>query len=694
MPELSLRYPHEQYDFSPWVFENLRLLEEFGLRITGKELEAWCNTGRVDILAEDEDGAPVIIENQFHCSDGSHFRRLVGYMNDFGARKAIWIAEEFNSKYIEAIEKIARDGLDICLIRARLDDSAVQAKLELVERFATSGATLSHYLPIGIDGKIFYKISEASRELANYWGVSHDPLSEAYKKGLMDKHCNLAAAVKSYLDSACHGEGWEFKNNGNGCIHVGRYWVANSRGNDVAPARVQSFARLDIFSDYTYSSHLKARRSIRDGQTLAVFIEKRNNQLDAPIEYHCLCVTPKASSCIDSIAKSYALNHPRLETFLKNVTKAERLALADILAKELSPSCNAQVFRSWLEIGIIQDYSFKGPRLGNSILATELGDDAISRLICYDQLINQEDHILGEIQDLRANEYHDHDPDQVDSLYKRIKYECDANDSKIHQYKDLRSLMVKAGGITGLPAYFLPMKTALDLELLDFEAACRELLDAIRQHNITEWRSLTPAGSLLHSCRRGHEIIRSMALLFNRAELYSLSLACISYSLLMYPLAQRADYTFLSSIIGDDAISNNIDGSLNFGEVKDRQLESGQFMYLRLSGTIRRFQEYKSRYSAEYALGRAPRLLVSSINKILRVETKAAKHVTDLAKERYAWMCRNLEVQPLHSLASLLQKEFSSVLSCGAGSFSACNAHPASISLADQMLDALREVNL
>jgi hypothetical protein len=694
MPELSFRYPHEQYDFSPWIFENLRLLEEFGLRITGKELEAWCNTGRVDILAEDEDGAPVIIENQFHCSDGSHFRRLVGYMNDFGARKAIWIAEEFNSKYIEAVEKLAGDGLDICLIRAKLDDSAVQAKLELVERFVTSGPTLLHYLPIGIDGRIFYGIPEACRELANYWGVSHDPLSEAYKKGLMDNHCNLAAAVKSYLDSACHGEGWGFKNNVNGCLHVGRYWVANSRGNDVAPPRVQSFARLDIFSDYTYSSHLKARRSIRDGQTLAVFKEKRNIRLDAPIEYHCICATPKASICIDSIARSYALNHPKLEAFLKNVTKTERLTLADILAKELSPSCNAQVFRSWLEIGIVQDYSFEGPRLGNTILATELGDSVISRLICYDQLINQEDHILGEIQDLRTNEHHDIDPDQLDSLYKRIKYGSDANDSRIHQYKDLRSLMAKAGGITGLPAYFLPMKTALDIEFLDLEAASRELLDTISRHNVTEWRSLTPAGSLLHSCRRGHEIIRSMALLFNRAELYSLSLACISYTLLMYPLAQRADYAFLCSIVGDDAVSNNIDGSLNFGEVKDRQLESGQFMYRRLSGTIRRLQEYRSRYSADYALGRVPRLLVSSINKVLRVETKVAKHVTDLAKERYAWMCRNLEVQPLHSLASLLQEEFSSVLCSGPGFSGACKPHPASISLADQLLDALREVNL
>lgn len=182
MTSLSLKFPHEQYDFTPWLFDNLHILTSIGLDVKGKETEAWCRTGRVDILAEDTDASPVIIENQYGFSDGSHFRRLLGYMQDFGSRKAIWIAEEFNAKYIEKVERAAKSGIDISLVRASLDDSSSDVVFEFVERFAESGTSLANYLPSEELEQPFNSINDACAALSSYWSAIHDPIISVCEK--------------------------------------------------------------------------------------------------------------------------------------------------------------------------------------------------------------------------------------------------------------------------------------------------------------------------------------------------------------------------------------------------------------------------------------------------------------------------------------------------------------------------------
>ena len=627
-------------------------------------MEAWCKTGRVDILAEDYHGNPVIIENHYGCTDGSHFRRLLGYMHDFGSRRAIWIAEEFNAKFIEKVEIAAKSGLDIYLVKAALDDKDHNVRLSLLERFSQEGVSLHLYSSPEFEGKSFYSVADACKNLAKFWMTTDDPISSVYLKNLIDRDSPAGTAINSYLESIKQNKSCHIGSPSHGPIHAGRYWTPFARGNDIAPQRVLSLARLDILKDHEYSCLLKARRSIREGQTVGVFTEKTNEDYTGGTYLQCLCVTPKESISKDALARSYILNNRSLIEFLGGVSKADRLMLARLLSCELYGQHNPSVFESWLTNGIAEDYLFTGvPRNGN-VLATDLQQSVIDKLVSYDQLSYHEDELLKSVPDLWPNDrYSEANPVDIENLYQRIKYGQNPLDSLQSKHDELKRLSEKVGGILGLPHYFLPIKTQLDLQLLGGERAAMELFDVISQHRETRWRTLTPIGSQFHSCSRGQDIIKSLALVFECLNLPHLCLAALCYSKILYPLGKRADHKVLSEIIGNIDLSNNLKDAELFGDISEERLISGQFLLLRLSSIISRHQEQRATYSDKYALGKDPKLLISTAKRLVTVDKKSNGHMNSLIRDRYSWMCRNLDVQPFHELIPFLGQEFASIIS-------------------------------
>lgn len=98
---------HEAHGFTPWLSENLNLLSE-ALQIDELELQGTeISTGdfRLDILAEDSVGNPVVIENQFGATDHKHLGQLIAYIAS--RRKpttTIWVAERFKDDHRAAID--------------------------------------------------------------------------------------------------------------------------------------------------------------------------------------------------------------------------------------------------------------------------------------------------------------------------------------------------------------------------------------------------------------------------------------------------------------------------------------------------------------------------------------------------------------------------------------------------------------
>jgi len=103
---VSLRevWKHEAYGLTRWLQENIDVLNDvIDLELSNPEREQSAGSFNVDIVAEDETGNPVIIENQLEKSDHDHLGKLLTYLVAMGSKTAIWIVSNPRPEHIAAI---------------------------------------------------------------------------------------------------------------------------------------------------------------------------------------------------------------------------------------------------------------------------------------------------------------------------------------------------------------------------------------------------------------------------------------------------------------------------------------------------------------------------------------------------------------------------------------------------------------
>jgi len=106
LERVSLRevWPHEARDFTNWLQDSLDVLNDvIGLELVNAESEQAAGAFSVDLIAEDQSGTPVIIENQLEKSDHDHLGKVITYLSAIGANTAIWIVAEPRPEHIGAI---------------------------------------------------------------------------------------------------------------------------------------------------------------------------------------------------------------------------------------------------------------------------------------------------------------------------------------------------------------------------------------------------------------------------------------------------------------------------------------------------------------------------------------------------------------------------------------------------------------
>jgi hypothetical protein len=95
---------NEAYDFTPWLRDNIDILNDIlSFSLISAESEQSAGSFSVDIVAEDDSGNPVIIENQFGKSDHDHLGKLLTYLTVIESKTAIWIVENPRPEHINAI---------------------------------------------------------------------------------------------------------------------------------------------------------------------------------------------------------------------------------------------------------------------------------------------------------------------------------------------------------------------------------------------------------------------------------------------------------------------------------------------------------------------------------------------------------------------------------------------------------------
>lgn len=95
---------HEAYDFTQWLQENIEVLNEaIDLTLVNVDREQAAGSFSIDLVAEDEGGGKVIIENQLEKSNHDHLGKLITYLTALNARAAVWIVSEPRPEHVAAM---------------------------------------------------------------------------------------------------------------------------------------------------------------------------------------------------------------------------------------------------------------------------------------------------------------------------------------------------------------------------------------------------------------------------------------------------------------------------------------------------------------------------------------------------------------------------------------------------------------
>lgn len=97
-------FKHEAHDFTRWLEENIDVLNDcLDITLSNAEREQAAGDFNVDIVAEDESGAKVIIENQLEKSNHDHLGKVITYLVALEAKTAIWIVSDPRPEHVSAI---------------------------------------------------------------------------------------------------------------------------------------------------------------------------------------------------------------------------------------------------------------------------------------------------------------------------------------------------------------------------------------------------------------------------------------------------------------------------------------------------------------------------------------------------------------------------------------------------------------
>lgn len=106
LERVSLRqvWSHEAYDFTRWLQDNLDTLSDaLDLNLVSADREQAAGSFSIDLVAEDEAGGKIIIENQLEKSNHDHLGKVITYLTAMNARAAVWIVAEPRPEHVAAM---------------------------------------------------------------------------------------------------------------------------------------------------------------------------------------------------------------------------------------------------------------------------------------------------------------------------------------------------------------------------------------------------------------------------------------------------------------------------------------------------------------------------------------------------------------------------------------------------------------
>jgi Domain of unknown function (DUF4268) len=95
---------NEARDFTTWLLENIDVLSDIiDVQLQDPKREHAAGDFHIDLVAKDDDGNLVVIENQLEKSNHDHLGKVITYIASLAAKSAVWIVSDPRPEHITAV---------------------------------------------------------------------------------------------------------------------------------------------------------------------------------------------------------------------------------------------------------------------------------------------------------------------------------------------------------------------------------------------------------------------------------------------------------------------------------------------------------------------------------------------------------------------------------------------------------------
>jgi hypothetical protein len=192
---------HEALDFTRWLEEEIDVLGEvIGIELTAAERERSAGDFSVDLIAEDDAGRLVVIENQLERSNHDHLGKLITYLSVLEASVAIWIVASPRPEHVAAVTWLNESrGTEFYLLKAEavaIGDSDPAPLLTLI---------------VGPSEEA-HEVGDTKRELAGRHAVRHRFWSELLEKAKVRTrlHSAISPGKENWIGAGAGVSGLSF----------------------------------------------------------------------------------------------------------------------------------------------------------------------------------------------------------------------------------------------------------------------------------------------------------------------------------------------------------------------------------------------------------------------------------------------------------------------------------------------------
>jgi len=191
-------WKHEALEFTRWLQDNIEVLNDVcNLSLSNAEREQDAGSFNVDLVAEDEDGNTVVIENQLEKSNHEHIGKLLTYLTAYEAKKAIWIVADARPEHTRAItwlnESSSAEFYLLKVEAVRIDESSPAPLLTLIVGPSEEGR----------------EVGMTKKEIAERYGLREkfwtELLNQAKEKTKL--HANISPSESSWISAGAGRSG-------------------------------------------------------------------------------------------------------------------------------------------------------------------------------------------------------------------------------------------------------------------------------------------------------------------------------------------------------------------------------------------------------------------------------------------------------------------------------------------------------